>query len=101
TEPTEPYTLSLHDALPISTSSVREELSLCRLAIAGGSNLHVGVGPDLLELGIDFLGLFVFVLRIEAAGQAEERPAVVGLASQILDRKSTRLNSSHVSISYA
>src|SRR5207249_11315759 len=61
TPPTELYTLSLHDALPISASG--------RRAVAGG-------------------------LR---ARRSRARP----VQRRARDRKSTRLNSSHVSISYA
>src|SRR5437868_11344369 len=65
TAPTEIYTLSLHDALPIS------------------ARCHVdGNGPGL-----------------EAAGRPD-RAAGTGRGRK-RDRKSTRLNSSHVSISYA
>src|SRR5690242_20890418 len=67
TAPTEIYTLSLHDALPISylEEHVDEEL--------GHDETLLG---DLALLGLD-------------------RETVRG------DRKSTRLNSSHMSISYA
>src|SRR5690606_39956414 len=70
--PTELYTLSLHDALPIS--SLR--------------------GSALLEEG----GL---VLVLHALGRLLVQPGagVLGLYEE--DRKSTRLNSSHVKISYA
>src|SRR5699024_12220694 len=66
--PTEIYTLSLHDALPISACS-----SSRRLAIA------------LLRFAAWFLWM---------------TPLLTALSSE-RDRKSTRLNSSHVSISYA
>src|SRR5690554_7767228 len=69
TATTEIYTLSLHDALPIS-------------------------GIDLEETG-----------AVEAAGQAVlgslDREFLVARTHEGLDRKSTRLNSSHVRISYA
>src|SRR5690242_21024980 len=73
TAPTEISTLSLHDALPIWVAAV------AHLSIAFG--VFVGVG-------------FLVGLAINL---------VIWLRSQItrLDRKSTRLNSSHMSISYA
>src|SRR5258708_21497091 len=72
TATTEIYTLSLHDALPIS----RERL---RLFILAG-------GPfDLYEPLLDELGL---------------RDRVI-VRQNTADRKSTRLNSSHQIISYA
>src|SRR5207249_10977309 len=39
--------------------------------------------------------------RLSARGDADGRPGLGGALSQPRDRKSTRLNSSHVSISYA
>src|SRR5947199_3537307 len=76
TAPTEIYTLSLHDALPIS-SARRGDPARDR--------------------------------RMEASGEATSgllRGSVIALAdapggSHALDRKSTRLNSSHLGISYA
>src|SRR5690349_24135045 len=66
TATTEIYTLSLHDALPIS------------------------------------LTRNIFVVAPFLAGQALEQFVLDGFAVQDkLDRKSTRLNSSHVEISYA
>src|SRR3712207_9415463 len=71
TATTEIYTLSLHDALPI-----------CRL-------IDVDVGRD-LEHGVVERG----ALRAEQLFHHRHRALVV-------DRKSTRLNSSHANISYA
>src|SRR5437762_13576299 len=71
TAPTEIYSLSLHDALPISNDVVR-------------------LGRDLAqELGARVLH------RVLQLDLAHDRHPVVG------DRKSTRLNSSHRCISYA
>src|SRR5437868_10502010 len=69
TAPTEIYTLSLHDALPICEEAVRQG------ELRGAARQPDRVGAVRLREG----GLHV----------AEQ------------DRKSTRLNSSHVSISYA
>src|SRR5204862_7511695 len=68
---TEVYSLSLHDALPISAGGVLDPLLL------GGEALEQGA-RDLVH---------------------EPRAATVDLIGE--DRKSTRLNSSHVEISYA
>src|SRR5437868_11024112 len=62
TDPTEIYTLSLHDALPIFRRSK-------------------------------------FGVAIRAAAENADAARLVGISPE--DRKSTRLNSSHVSISYA
>src|SRR3712207_7600188 len=67
TATTEIYTLSLHDALPISGAPDRQH----------------GPGED-------------WRLPASPAGEARGRPA-----DHRVDRKSTRLNSSHANISYA
>src|SRR5690348_17428828 len=77
---TEIYTLSLHDALPIS---------LRRWAAAHGDASSAGVGAR--GAGRTRLG--------GLAGHVERIPAASPTVST--DRKSTRLNSSHPSISYA
>src|SRR3712207_7321414 len=73
TATTEIYTLSLHDALPI-----------CHDAYPAGDPGAAGVGP-----GAD-LGLHVLDLDARQPPEAAR-----------VDRKSTRLNSSHANISYA
>src|SRR3712207_7107538 len=81
TATTEIYTLSLHDALPISVDVVdrlqeRQPVLVLR-------DLREGVG-DLL-------------LQPVGQGARDGDPVV----RDVLDRKSTRLNSSHANISYA
>src|SRR5437667_3617873 len=73
TATTEIYTLSLHDALPIFGGVVADDEALA------------------LEAEVDLLDAQVVAHRPVAAQAA--------LARQ--DRKSTRLNSSHITISYA
>src|SRR5699024_12401850 len=70
------YTLSLHDALPISIK--------IRNAIIPVTNIGSRLAIPLILIGLLFAG---------------EGGGLGNLA--YLDRKSTRLNSSHVSISYA
>src|SRR2546429_8436481 len=72
TATTEIYTLSLHDALPIC--------------------LAPGRLPDALARRI---------AQLEAARHGHARVEVVEVVEDLLDRKSTRLNSSHGYISYA
>src|SRR5437868_12130644 len=74
TATTEIYTLSLHDALPISAA-----------------------GPGDVDPGVEGVGQQVGE-RVADVGVPAVAPVQDGGA---LDRKSTRLNSSHVSISYA
>src|SRR2546430_17490645 len=80
TATTEIYTLSLHDALPISHAD-EQPRSRGRRAAAGtrGLRRHRQGGPQLA------------VLRRDRGGAQGARG----------DRKSTRLNSSHSQISYA
>src|SRR5207249_11141869 len=89
-------TLSLHDALPISLEPLRLERDLGLVGPEGHAveqlerrralELHVGLAHELdQELGCKL---------------AVELPAV-RTPNVAQDRKSTRLNSSHVSISYA
>src|SRR5690554_7981214 len=82
TATTEIYTLSLHDALPILASSPHTAGAISTLpATGGGSSARVSsttAAPMLLPT---------------------RKRGVLGWRA--LDRKSTRLNSSHVRISYA
>src|SRR5690349_23437140 len=75
TPPTEIYTLSLHDALPILLAAGQQRPA-GRL-----DQQHLRLGHDLLQ-------------RLLPVTPAQDRDGT-------RDRKSTRLNSSHVEISYA
>src|SRR3989442_11984136 len=78
TATTEIYTLSLHDALPISDRTVANMSDFVTGANEAGFHLTgVNWGRDLPE------------------------PNLVADIRNVVDRKSTRLNSSHVRISYA
>src|SRR2546426_3774211 len=78
TATTEIYTLSLHDALPISSSTAAMKISGVprETAAAAGSDITRRSSPT-----------------------ANPKPGTSGPPSS--DRKSTRLNSSHLVISYA
>src|SRR5690606_39491496 len=81
-------TLSLHDALPISPR---------RLVVLGG-------GPIGCELAQSFARLGSEVTQIEMLPRLlvrEDDDAADAVRAALEDRKSTRLNSSHVKISYA
>src|SRR3712207_9383481 len=86
TATTEIYTLSLHDALPISARAEH------RLDETGGGLVVAHAGADLPELEEREL----LALPVAEAAVGFER-----LLGRALDRKSTRLNSSHANISYA
>src|SRR2546427_5381746 len=76
TATTEIYTLSLHDALPI---------------FAGMKSALEPTRPSIRKL----------TMRVSGGGLGETSEVVLGQARGTVDRKSTRLNSSHSQISYA
>src|SRR2546421_8819995 len=80
TATTEIYTLSLHDALPISLT--------CSARTGKKRGLHVARDAVEVETGRDPTGAVIWLHGLGADGHD-------------LDRKSTRLNSSHDQISYA
>src|SRR5690606_39413013 len=82
------YLLSLHDALPISCDDGRLSLRVGRFgAFVGCSNY-----PDCK---------FTRQLTVGAEGEEAQGDRVLGTDPETGDRKSTRLNSSHVKTSYA
>src|SRR5690606_41014605 len=95
---TEIYPLSLHDALPISARGHRLGVTghlVEQAAAAGGGVVDlVDVGTELAAPGGHTVHGLPGAHPLIGAG---------GLHQQLLDldRKSTRLNSSHVKISYA
>src|SRR3712207_7458305 len=82
TATTEIYTLSLHDALPIYATAPRTRAARAAAAPAGIA-VVVAQNP-----------------RSRPRGD-RRRPAPSHLRLREIDRKSTRLNSSHANISYA
>src|SRR5699024_11461974 len=94
--PTAPPPLSLHDALPIYAAPPR----IARSAQRGRQLLRLGAQRARRRRFLDFVG------KIRAGGDFRKHgvEAVAGrmhATRHRADRKSTRLNSSHVSISYA
>src|SRR5699024_12700094 len=89
------YILSLHDALPIwRVPDELNEAVVYRIARAWAAFIGAGrvcMGRDIRPTSDAFADAF-------AEGLADSGVDVVDLG---IDRKSTRLNSSHVSISYA
>src|SRR5207249_11208610 len=85
------HTLSLHDALPISRS---ERAGAWRIFIGGNYNFLAN--HPLVVREIERVNLQVLAFDI-----GESDAHTIALHDGTKDRKSTRLNSSHVSISYA
>src|SRR5699024_11976193 len=95
------FTLSLHDALPIYTDHnyKKDDVETAQLpssvvvaeAVQGTVNPK-GEGIAAYTIHTNGQVEFTFLEAVESVGAVDE---------QIEDRKSTRLNSSHVSISYA
>src|SRR5690606_42136406 len=83
------YNLSLHDALPIFKAFGGFRCQLMRTIFLG----HI------LELSEKTR----LVVKIERLGKHQHIPDLTGSSAKTgwIDRKSTRLNSSHVKISYA
>src|SRR5207249_8384635 len=88
TPTTEIYTLSLHDALPIS-SDKKKVVKELKEALAGADELLLATDEDREGESISW-----HLTQVLA-------PKKIPIRRMVLDRKSTRLNSSHVSISYA
>src|SRR5690348_17781570 len=95
---TEIYTLSLHDALPICQHSLKTK----GLKMELGSSAYWSIATWMVTK--------ILVASKIAVGESLQRSSHEGLYPALikdifltggLDRKSTRLNSSHPSISYA
>src|SRR5204862_6074100 len=100
TATTEIYTLSLHDALPICSfaehligAMFSLNLLLCTFNLLPVTPLD-GSTAIMLFMSETRAQRYLDWLRGNSYG-------VLGLVAALLDRKSTRLNSSHVEISYA
>src|SRR5207249_5667818 len=95
------YTPSLHDALPISALAIEA----ARLA-ANAEQVAVGRERTRMDTILhDTLSSTLFALALKLDGclhraESEESRTMLEGVKQHADRKSTRLNSSHVSISY-
>src|SRR5690606_40346779 len=100
TSPTESYTLSLHDALPIS------ETEIAKFDIYEGLKDGASLCSNILvePIAYNFKGVGYYTVRRRTIERMNDFEAVKFLLNRFNgkeDRKSTRLNSSHVKISYA
>src|SRR5207249_11479789 len=86
------YSLSLHDALPIYPRSLEDFRGSFedRVRVFPHEAVHIHAGVEFEDAG--------FVVGVLPHLLERVPSAILGIAP---DRKSTRLNSSHVSISYA
>src|SRR5690606_42158573 len=94
------YTLSLHDALPIWIGVEAE----CQFGRALPVNVTGAMGAVASEFGLPWnicRGLAVMGRAIGLVGHILEESKNPMADEIYIDRKSTRLNSSHVKISYA
>src|SRR5699024_12803081 len=87
------YILSLHDALPISPQVLYHNH---RFYMAYTANGHIAIAESESPLGP-----FTQATQKPLAAPARQIDPFIFIDSDGKDRKSTRLNSSHVSISYA
>src|SRR5207253_9900398 len=92
TTPTAIYILSLHDALPICL--FREQWGRVKAGFTLDHFLPVSLHPERKHR-------YDNLLYACAACNLSKGTTILPDPTQVLDRKSTRLNSSHVAISYA
>src|SRR5207244_9354672 len=94
--PTEIYTLSLHDALPIFA-----QVAVKLFALVGNGDALAGRAQVRQRAVAALDGLHMRPLHLRRIDDEEEFAEVVADCRPGVDRKSTRLNSSHQIISYA
>src|SRR5205807_7169423 len=99
--PTDIYTLSLHDALPISRRKVPSPLGLL-----GHDFHHAAQAPRIDRVDLAVVAVVLVVrARIDVPRRPQQLEQIVlriaaGRVGELVrDRKSTRLNSSHLVIS--
>src|SRR5207253_4291503 len=94
------HTLTLHDALPILAATSKIPI----VFITGGDPIKFGFVRSLNRPGGNVTGVNIFIAEMEGKrlGLLRDKNVHPGhVAARPVDRKSTRLNSSHVANSYA
>src|SRR5690606_40540367 len=99
TSSSDTYTMSLHDALPISAEAVAWQVEgQYGVALLKGQLDGMAVDADMIVVTVDNDHGSLGLRRQPVMGCHAETAAVDATKA---DRKSTRLNSSHVKTSYA
>src|SRR5699024_11494940 len=95
------YNLSLHDALPIFTIVLNIQKKLMHSG-ANMIDLYYWTTPNghKITMFLEEVGLNYKIIPINIGTGDQFKPEFLEIAPNNRDRKSTRLNSSHVSISY-
>src|SRR5207253_7164146 len=93
-------TLSLHDALPISVAGAYRRRNDCLAELRDAGPGHVDVHAGVADWSLAPTRRAAHFVHLLTDGEARRR-CVRGDCPTPQDRKSTRLNSSHVAISYA
>src|SRR5690606_41761677 len=99
--PTEIYTLSLHDALPILLACAR--IGAVHSVVFGGfsaQSIADRINDAQCKLVITADGSFRGTKVIELKDIVDDALGQCKSVERVIDRKSTRLNSSHVKMSY-
>src|SRR5690606_41845638 len=91
-------TLSLHDALPISLLLA---IILIFLILASQFESYTQPLAIMVSLPLSLVGVLLALLITDDTLNMMSMIGVIMLMGLVTDRKSTRLNSSHVKISYA
>src|SRR5690606_40246574 len=94
------HPLSLHDALPISLISLAV-MSFCLSYLAPQFSQKDERARVIREKGMFFSGLAFLIYSVILTTALQFNLISLSAIEAIKDRKSTRLNSSHVKISYA
>src|SRR5205814_7756980 len=95
------YTLSLHDALPISDGGLMRVAEAMLASAEYAERIRAAeervIPPSVLENCLKALGRDLLIVDVGAQKLSSEEHVYAALVST--DRKSTRLNSSHLGIS--
>src|SRR5205807_10606426 len=95
------YTLSLHDALPISLRERTDDIPILAAHFAHkAATKHGRATPSFTPSMLNTLMAYRWPGNIRELENLIERAVVISTAPVLEDRKSTRLNSSHLVISY-